>query len=76
MIQLLEHIEFREPWFLLLGLLALPVFFLARRSPGRVVFSSLALLPARAGSWRTRLAWLPDAGLALAALCMSVALAA
>lgn len=75
MIELLEHIEFREPWFLLLGLLALPVFFLARRSPGRVVFSSLALLPARAASWRTRLAWLPDAGLALAALCMTVALA-
>ena len=64
MIELLKHIEFREPWFLLLGLLALPVFFLARRSPGRVVFSSLALLPARASSWRTRLAWLPDAGLA------------
>lgn len=75
MIELLEHIEFREPWFLLLGLLALPVFFLARRSPGRVVFSSLALLPARASSWRTRLAWLPDAGLALATLCMTVALA-
>jgi Ca-activated chloride channel family protein len=75
MIELLEHIEFREPWFLLLGVLALPVFFLARRSPGRVVFSSLALLPARGASWRTRLAWLPDAGLALAALCMSVALA-
>ncbi|HWN66073.1 MAG TPA: VWA domain-containing protein [Haliangium sp.] len=69
------RIEFREPWFLLLAALALPVFLLARRSPGRVVFSSLSLLPARASSWRTRLAWLPDAGLALAALCMSVALA-
>jgi Ca-activated chloride channel homolog len=69
------RVEFREPWFLLLGVLALPVFLLARRSPGRVVFSSLSLLPARAASWRTRLAWVPDAGLALAALCMSVALA-
>jgi Ca-activated chloride channel family protein len=69
------RLEFREPWFLLLGALALPVFLLARRSPGRVVFSSLGLLPARASSWRTRLAWLPDAGLALAVLGMSVALA-
>lgn len=75
MIDVLEHIELREPWFLLLGVLALPVFFLARRSTGRVVFSSLALLPPRASSWRTRLAWLPDAGLALAVLAMSVALA-
>jgi Ca-activated chloride channel family protein len=79
MIELLRdialRIEFREPWFLLLGLLAVPVFLLARRSPGRVVFSSLSLLPARSASWRTRLAWLPDAGLALAVLCMSVALA-
>lgn len=69
------HIEFQQPWFLLLGLLALPVFLLSRRSTGKVVFSSFRLLPAHAASWRTRLAWLPDAGLALAALAMSVALA-
>ena len=79
MIELLRDValrmEFREPWFLLLGALAVPVFLLARRSPGRVVFSSLSLLPARASSWRTRLARLPDAGLALAVLGMSVALA-
>lgn len=72
---LIGHIELHQPWFLLLGLLALPMFLLARRSTGKVVFSSFRLLPARATSWRTRLAWLPDAGLALAALAMSVALA-
>ena len=73
---LLQDIEFRQSWFLLFGLLALPIFWLAMRAGGRVVFSSFRLLPsARVVSWRARLAWLPDAALALAALGMAVALA-
>lgn len=68
-------LEFREPILLLLVLAAVPVFLLARRAPGRVLFSSLALLPRAASGWRSRLAWLPDALLALALVAMVVALA-
>lgn len=68
-------LEFREPILLLLVLAAVPVFLLARRAPGRVLFSSLELLPRTASGWRSRLAWLPDALLALALVAMVVALA-
>ena len=68
-------IEFREPLLLLLALLAVPVFLLARRTPGRLVFSSLKILPDEAGSWRRRLAWVPDAVLCLALIALVVALA-
>ena len=69
-------IEFREPLLLLLlAALAVPLYLLARRPPGRVLYSSLSLLPASGGSWRTRLAWLPDALLALALLALVAALA-
>jgi Ca-activated chloride channel family protein len=40
-----------------------------------VIFSSLALLPRRERSWRSRFAWVPDALLALATLALVVALA-
>ena len=68
-------IEFREPLLLLLALLAVPVFLLARRAPGRLVFSSLGILPDEARSWRRRLAWVPDAVLCLALVALVVALA-
>ena len=68
-------IEFREPLLLLLALLAIPVFLLARRTPGRLVFSSLKILPDEAGGWRRRLAWVPDAVLCLALIALVVALA-
>ncbi len=68
-------LEFREPLLLLLALLAVPVFLLARRAPGRVLYSSLSLLPAQRGGLRARLAWLPDALLALALLALVLALA-
>ncbi len=68
-------IEFREPLLLLLALLAIPVFMLARRTPGRLVFSSLKILPDEAGGWRRRLAWVPDAVLCLALIALVVALA-
>ena len=71
----LASLEFREPLLLALALLALPAFLLARRDPGRVVFSSLTLLPVGARSWRARLAWLPDAMLALALVALVAALA-
>ena len=68
-------LEFREPLLLLLALLAVPVFLLARRPSGRVLFSSFDVLPAVRGGWRSRLAWLPDALLALALLALVLALA-
>ena len=71
----MSALEFREPALLLLVLLAIPVFLLARRAPGRVLFSSLALLPRAVAGWRSRLAWLPDALLALALVALVVALA-
>jgi Ca-activated chloride channel family protein len=68
-------LEWTEPWYFLTALLAVPVFFLARHAAGRVVFSSLTVLPARGATWRTRLAWVPDALLALAIVALAVALA-
>ena len=68
-------LEFREPLLLLLALLAVPLFLIARRAPGRVLFSSFALLPAGGRGWRARLAWLPDALLALALVGLVLALA-
>lgn len=75
MMALWDRLEFQQPWFLLLALLAGPVFWLAFRPGGRVVFSSFRLLPARSASWRTHLAWLPAAMLALTTVAMAVALA-
>jgi Ca-activated chloride channel family protein len=67
--------ELAHPWYLLAALVAIPALLLARRAAGRVVFSSLAALPARSGSWRTALAWVPDALVAAAFLALAVALA-
>jgi len=72
---LTQRLEFREPLFLLAALLAPVVWLLARRSGGRIVFSSLAMLPRAAHSVRARLAWVPDVLLGGAALALAVALA-
>lgn len=71
----LLSIEFREPLLLLAALLAIPVFLLARRAPGRVVFSSFRVLPAHSGSWRARLAWVPDVLLATGVIALAISLA-
>ncbi len=68
-------IEFAEPWFLLLALLAAPAAWWSVRSSGRVVFSSLRALPAGGHTWRTRLAWLPDALTGLAVIGLAIAVA-
>ena len=67
--------EFRDPAFLILIGLAPWVYWLARRSPSAVRFSSLSLVSSTPGSWRLRLLPLPPACLALAAALLSVALA-
>lgn len=68
-------IEFREPLLLLLAVLAVPLYLLARRAPGRLVFSSLGILPNQSGGWRHRFAWVPDVMLCLALIALVVALA-
>ena len=68
-------LEFREPALLFLALLSIPVFLLARRAPGRVLFSSFSILPTGGHGWRSRLAWVADALLALSLVALVLALA-
>jgi Ca-activated chloride channel family protein len=70
----IHHVEFPNPWFLLVALLALPALYWSIRGAGRVVFSSLRALPAGGTTWRTRLARLPDYIMALAVIAFAVAL--
>lgn len=72
---LFADIELRNPWFLWAALAAIPVYLLARRRGGRVLYSSLGALPATGASWRASLAWVPDVLVALAAGAIGVALA-
>jgi Ca-activated chloride channel family protein len=66
--------ELAHPWYLLAALVVVPLVWWSRRAAGRVTFSSLAALPSSA-TWRTRLAWVPDALIGVAGLCLAVALA-
>ena len=77
--ELLTHMfgprfELAHPWYLLTAFVVVPLVWWARRAAGRVTFSALAVLPSSA-TWRTRMAWLPDALIGLAGLCLAVALA-
>jgi Ca-activated chloride channel homolog len=67
-------VDLAQPWFLLGLLLVVPALWWSRRSAGRVVFSSLRALPGGGQTWRTRLAWLPDAMFALAVISLVIAL--
>lgn len=73
--RILGNLELENPYALLLALLAIPGFLISRRAVGRVLFSSLGLLPRQRSSLRARLSWLADALLALAVVAFSVALA-
>ncbi len=68
-------LEFREPWLLLTALMAVPIYLMARRAPGVILFSSFLALPQTAGSWRSRLSWLPDALIGLGTVALGLALA-
>jgi Ca-activated chloride channel family protein len=67
--------ELRDPLFLAVGLLAPLVYALAARLVATVTFSSLSLPEAAPRSMRARLGDLPAALLALATVCLAVALA-
>jgi Ca-activated chloride channel family protein len=68
------HVEPAHPWLILTALLAIPAYLWSRASAGRVVFSSLRALPLGGNTWRTRLAWLPDALIALGVVVLAIAL--
>jgi Ca-activated chloride channel family protein len=68
-------VELANPWVLLALPLAVLALYWASRGAGRVVFSSLRALPAGGRTWRTAIAWLPDALLALAVASLVIALA-
>jgi len=67
--------EFRDPLFLLVGLLAPLVYLLAGHIPSRITYASLMLLDRAPTTLRVRLAPLPAGSLALATLALAVALA-
>jgi Ca-activated chloride channel family protein len=71
----MSGLEFRDPIFLLLGLLAPIVFVIARANGSVVRFSSLSLLSGMPGSWRIRLLPLPALLLAAATVLLAIALA-
>ncbi|MDX2088585.1 MAG: VWA domain-containing protein [Kofleriaceae bacterium] len=66
--------QLADPAFLLLGLLAAVAVWFSLSGSGRVVFSSLRALPASGSTWRTRLAWIPDALFGLAIVALAIAL--
>jgi Ca-activated chloride channel family protein len=68
------HVEPTHPWLVLVAVLAIPAYRLAQLSAGRVVFSSLRALPLGGHTWRTRLAWLPDALIAGGVVALAIAL--
>ncbi|HTL37444.1 MAG TPA: VWA domain-containing protein [Kofleriaceae bacterium] len=67
------RVELAHPLLILVALLAVPVVWWSRRSAGRVVFSSLRSLP-WGTTWRTALAWVPDALYGLAVVAIAIAL--
>jgi Ca-activated chloride channel family protein len=67
-------VELARPWLALVALAAPVAWGLARLGSGRVVFSSLRALPAGGHTWRTRIAWLPDAMFGLAIVALAIAL--
>jgi len=67
--------KFADPWFLIAAPLAVLAVWWSMRSSGRVKFSSLRALPVGGDTWRTAIAWLPDALFGLAVVALVIALA-
>jgi Ca-activated chloride channel family protein len=67
--------ELRDPWFLLVALLAPLVYYLAAgRNPATATYSTLSVLDGAARTWRVRLMPVPAILLALAVVAMALAL--
>ncbi len=71
----MRGIELASPAMLLVALLAAPAVWWSVRSSGRVLFSSLRALPLGGHTWRSRLAWVPDALAGLTVVALAIALA-
>ncbi len=71
----MNTLELRDPLFLLAGLLAPVIVWLALRGSGRLTYSSIALVDRAGSSLRARLARLPAFLLGLAWVLLAVALA-
>ncbi|MBQ1927326.1 MAG: VWA domain-containing protein [Proteobacteria bacterium] len=67
--------EFREPWFLALAILAIPLFIAMRRPIGRIRFSSLKIWPDKSNSFKARTAFIPPFLLSVAFIMFCIALA-
>ena len=67
--------ELRDPWFLLAGLSAVVVYWLAARAPAVLRYSSLSVVDRAPRSLRARLSRLPAMLMAAAAILLSVAFA-
>ena len=67
--------DFAHPVFLFAMLAAPLAYWWSSRNAGRVVFSSLRVLPAGGDTWRTRISWVPDVMMALAVVALAIALA-
>ena len=67
--------EFRDPLFLLLGVLAPLVYWLAIHIPSSVTYSSLVLPDSAQRTARVYFSHLPAVLLSIAALCIAFALA-
>ena len=67
--------EFRNPTFLLTGLLALAAWWMVGNRQASITFSSLQLLDSVPTTWRLRFCWLPAALFSGAIIAISVALA-
>jgi Ca-activated chloride channel family protein len=68
------HVVPTRWWMLGMLWLVVPAVWWSVRSSGRVVFSSLRALPAGGETWRTRIAWMPDAMIGLAIVSLVIAL--
>ncbi len=67
--------EFRDPLFLLAALVGPLVLWLAARLPSALRYSSLDLVDHVRRGWRVRLAKLPAVLMAIAVVCLAIALA-
>ena len=67
--------QFESPWFLLVGLVALPVIWTMRRSRPTLAYSSVAGFASLPTTWRSRLSFLPRLLIVVAILLFAIALA-
>ena len=68
-------LEFREPLFLWISLLSIPLFFVMLRRGGRIRCSSLSMWAVKATSFRAKTSFIPALLLALSFVALSVTLA-